>query len=178
MNQPRGGERLAPEARDEGRVVGQMLGEQLHGDVALEPLVERQMHGRHPADAESSLDPVAAGDRRGASHCPFAFPFPAPAPPLLVPSPAPPVPLVLEEVPELVDVVADVVVVGVEVEVLVLVVVLGVLVVVSVVLLVELVLDWVVVWWQSRAASTATVLAPCLRLFTRVRLTDLGRPET
>ena len=31
--------------RDEGGIVGQMLGEQLQGNGALEPLVEGQMHG-------------------------------------------------------------------------------------------------------------------------------------
>lgn len=77
--------------------------------------------------------------------------------------------------------VADVVVVGVDVVVvwLELVVVVGVLELV-VVLLVLVLLDVVVVEakWQSRAASTATVLAPCLRLLTSVRLIELGRFET
>ncbi len=76
--------------------------------------------------------------------------------------------------------VADVVV-GVEVVVLELevVVVVGVLELV-VVRLALVLLDVVVVdvVWQSRAASTATVLAPCLRLLTRVRFTELGRFET
>ena len=40
VHEPGGRERLAPEARDERRVVGEVLGEQLDRDVALEPLVE------------------------------------------------------------------------------------------------------------------------------------------
>ena len=40
VHEPRRGQRLAPEPRDERRVVGQVLGQQLHGDVALEALVE------------------------------------------------------------------------------------------------------------------------------------------
>ena len=43
--------------------VGEMLGEQLDGDVALEALVEREVHGRHAAGAEPALEPVAAGDQ-------------------------------------------------------------------------------------------------------------------
>ena len=62
VHEPRGGERLAPEARDEARVLGEVLGEQLDGDVALEPRVERELHGRHAADAEAALEPVAVGE--------------------------------------------------------------------------------------------------------------------
>ena len=76
VHEPRGGERLAAEARDERRVVGQVLGEQLHRDVALEPLVEREVHGRHAADAEAALEPVAACDRRRAVIVRLPVPVP------------------------------------------------------------------------------------------------------
>ena len=51
VHEPRGGERLAAEARDELRVVGEVLGEQLDRDVALQAAVEREHDGRHAADA-------------------------------------------------------------------------------------------------------------------------------
>ena len=59
MLKPRGGERLAAEAGDEGLVLGEVLGQQLHGHAALEHAVERQEDGRHAARAEPSLEPVA-----------------------------------------------------------------------------------------------------------------------
>ena len=62
MHEPRGRQRLAAEARDELGVVGQVLGQQLDGDVALEALVEGEQDGRHAADAEPALELVAAGD--------------------------------------------------------------------------------------------------------------------
>ena len=62
VHEPRGGERLAAEARDEARVLGEVLGQQLDRDLALEPAVERELHGRHAADAEPALELVAAGD--------------------------------------------------------------------------------------------------------------------
>ena len=68
MHQAGGRQRLAPETRDERRVVGEVLGQQLDRHVALEPLVERQLHGRHPADAEAALDPVPPDDRCAVSH--------------------------------------------------------------------------------------------------------------
>ena len=43
-------------------VVGEVLGEQLHGDVALEPPVERELDRRHAADAQPVAELVAAGD--------------------------------------------------------------------------------------------------------------------
>ena len=61
VHEPRGGERLAAEARDELLVVGEVLGEQLHGDVALEAPVEGLEHGRHAADAEAVAQLVALG---------------------------------------------------------------------------------------------------------------------
>jgi hypothetical protein len=51
---PRGGERLAAEARDELRVLGEVLGEQLDRDLALEPAVERELDGRHAAEARGA----------------------------------------------------------------------------------------------------------------------------
>ena len=68
VHEPRGGERLAPEARDEARVLGEVLGEQLDRDVALQPRVERELDGRHAADAEAALEPVAVGEEL-VSHC-------------------------------------------------------------------------------------------------------------
>ena len=62
VHEPGGGERLAAEAGDERRVVGQVLGQQLDRHVALEALVEGQLHGGHPTDAEAALDPVAPDD--------------------------------------------------------------------------------------------------------------------
>ena len=56
VHEPGGGQRLAAEARDEARVLREVLGEQLHGDVALEPRVEREPDGRHAADAEAALE--------------------------------------------------------------------------------------------------------------------------
>ena len=157
VHEPGSGERLAAEARDERRVVGEVLGQQLQRDVALEALVEGEVHGRHAADAEPALDPVAACDRRRV-HCPLP-PFPLP-PPLPPPSPAPPLPVV-EVVPGVELVVAEVVVVvgGVVVEV-------GVLVEVVVGVLVEVRRAGRRRWassscsrssWQSAAASWPTV---------------------
>ena len=62
VHQLRGGQRLAPEARDEPVVLGEVLGQQLHGDLALEHAVERPVDGRHPAGAEALVEPVAARD--------------------------------------------------------------------------------------------------------------------
>ena len=92
VHQPGGGQRLAAEARDERRVVGQVLGQQLDRDVALEPLVERQVDRRHPADAEAALDPVAPGDRLSRlvtryRRVPLPVPLPAPVPPAVAAAP-------------------------------------------------------------------------------------------
>ena len=89
---------MAP--RDERWIVGQMLGQQLDRDVALEALVERQVDGRHAADSEASFQAVSPCDARGASHCPF--PLPIPAPPVVG----------VDVVPGVEGVVAGVVVVG------------------------------------------------------------------
>ena len=62
VHEPRGGQRLAAEARHEARVLGQVLGEQLDRDVALQAGVERELDGRHAADAEAVVEPVAVGE--------------------------------------------------------------------------------------------------------------------
>ena len=86
VDQARGGQRLAPEARDEVRVGGEVLGEQLDGDVALESRVERELHGRHPAHAETTAEAVAAGEKLiwGVAHSGLSTPPGAPGstPPL------------------------------------------------------------------------------------------------
>ena len=63
-----GGERFAAEAVDEVPVLGEVLGQELDRDVALEPRVERELDGRHPADAEAALEPVAAGEEPVGPH--------------------------------------------------------------------------------------------------------------
>ena len=60
----RGGQRLAPEARDEAVVLGEVLGQQLDRDLPLEHVVERAVDGRHAAGAEPLVEPVAARDLR------------------------------------------------------------------------------------------------------------------
>ena len=62
VHEPRGGQRLAAEARDEARVLRQVLGEQLDGHVALQPRVERELDRRHAADAEAALQAVAVSE--------------------------------------------------------------------------------------------------------------------
>ena len=61
-------EGLAAEARDELLVVGQVLGQQLHGDLALEAAVEGEVDRRHPADAQASRELVAPGDHLPGHH--------------------------------------------------------------------------------------------------------------
>ena len=56
------GEGLAPEAVDEVRVGREVLREQLHRHVALQPRVHGQLHGRHPPGAEAVLEEVAVGE--------------------------------------------------------------------------------------------------------------------
>lgn len=163
-----------------------MLGEQLQRDVALESLVEGEVHRRHAADSETAFDAVAACDRRGACHCPLPPPLPGPAPPVpptvpVPPKPAPPLPVVVEVPVPVVEV--AVVLVGVLV-VLVLVVDVGVVevdVLVEVVVEVEVLLVVGVVVLrlvQSLAASWLTVKAPCWRLLTSADFTDPGRLVT
>ena len=68
VHEPRDGQRLAPEARDELAVVGEVLGQQLDGDVALEARVEGAHDGRHAADAEPLAQLVAAGEDLAGHH--------------------------------------------------------------------------------------------------------------
>jgi hypothetical protein len=173
VHEPGGGERFAPEPGDERRVVGEVLGEQLDRDVALEPAVERQVHGRHPAHAEPALDPVPAGDRLLVGHhfdpcpvrpapppppLPFPFPFPLPFP---LPFPGVGVEGVVAGVVWGVEIVVGVLCV---VGTLVVVLVVGVLVVVATVLVVVVVVELVVVvvtWrWHWVSATWLTVDAP------------------
>ena len=107
VDEPRGGERLPAKARHERRIVGQMLGQQLEGHIALETAVEGQVDRRHAADAETALDPVSPGDRRRTSHHPLPpLPLVPPLPAVPVPPPSPAPPLLdeaeLEEAVELV----------------------------------------------------------------------------
>jgi hypothetical protein len=195
VDETRGGQRLPAKARDEGRVVSQVLGEQLDRHISLEPLVEGQLNGGHTPDAEAALDAVPPDDHRAVSHPPppLELPLAGPVPPLLpvsppvvVPPPRPTPPVVVEVVPVSVGVVA---VVGVVV-VVVVVVLVGVVVLVEVLVEadveVELVVEEVVgvepvdavCGWQSLWASWAIVLAPWLRLLRRVELTVAGRVWT
>ncbi len=68
VHEPRGGERLALEARHEARVLGQVLGEQLDRHVALQPGVERELDRGHAADAEAAVEPVAVGEELLGGH--------------------------------------------------------------------------------------------------------------
>src|SRR6185437_6863351 len=142
---------LAPEAGHERLVVGEVLGQQLHGHAPLEHRVHRHEHGGHAAGAEAALDRVAARDLGGSAHG-FVVP-PGPVPPFGGTTPPPP----------LLSDVVDVLVV--EVLVLVELVVVVVLVVVGVVLLV--VLDVVVVSGrlQSRWTSPSSRRSPATMLF-------------
>ena len=81
VHQPRGRLRLALEARHEGGVVGEVLGEQLDRHLALQAQVEREVHGRHPAEAEPALQAVAPGDLDRAHLHAFLRRRPRPAPP-------------------------------------------------------------------------------------------------
>ena len=63
MHEPRGGERLAAEARDELLVLGEVLGEQLDGDVALEPVGRRRAR-RSTCRRRRGARPARSG-RRG-----------------------------------------------------------------------------------------------------------------
>ena len=66
VHEARGRQRLAAKARDELAVVGEMLGQQLDRDLALEAAVDRDLDGRHAAVAEALPELVAAGDDVGA----------------------------------------------------------------------------------------------------------------
>ena len=62
VNQACGGLRLALETRDERRILGEVLGEQLDGHLALQAQIEGEVDGGHPAETESALQAVAPGD--------------------------------------------------------------------------------------------------------------------
>ena len=51
-------ERLPPEPRHEAIVLGQVLGQQLDGDLPLQDVVARAVDGRHPAGSEALVEPV------------------------------------------------------------------------------------------------------------------------
>ena len=81
VDEPGGGLGLALEARDECRVVGEMLGEELHGHEPFQARVQRAVHRRHPAVPEAAFEPVAAGDHlcvHGAAAPPAPLPWPLP----------------------------------------------------------------------------------------------------
>jgi hypothetical protein len=68
MLELRGRERLAPEAGDEGLVLGEVLREQLHRHAPLEHRVHREEDGRHTACAEPALESVAVSYVGGSCH--------------------------------------------------------------------------------------------------------------
>ncbi len=70
VDQLRDRQRLAPEAGDEALVVGEVLGEDLDRDRALEDAVGRLVDVRHPARAEPVADLVAARERPGRHQSP------------------------------------------------------------------------------------------------------------
>jgi len=77
MDEARGGERLALEARHERRVGCEVLGEQLDGDVTLEALVEREVHCGHVHPTQPALRGVAPAitiSPAGIGSCPVATP--------------------------------------------------------------------------------------------------------
>ena len=71
VDQLRDGERLATEAGDEAVVVGEVLGEDLHRDGALEDAVGRFVDVRHPARAEALAGFVAAREGSGLHQSSF-----------------------------------------------------------------------------------------------------------
>ena len=68
VHEPRDRQRLAAEARDELVVVGQVLGQQLDGHVALEAIVEGAHDGRHAADAQALAQLVAVREDLAGHH--------------------------------------------------------------------------------------------------------------
>jgi hypothetical protein len=69
VDEARDGQRLAPEARDEVAVLGEVLGEELDRDVALQARVEGELDGRHATDAEAAFEAVAVGEEDVGGHC-------------------------------------------------------------------------------------------------------------
>ena len=86
VDQLRHRQRLAAEAGDEALVVGEVLGEDLHRDGALEDPVGRLVDVRHPARAEPLRRFVAPGE--GSRPPSFAFHCGAGADPARGPSPS------------------------------------------------------------------------------------------
>ena len=80
MDQLRHRQRLAPEAGDEALVVGEVLGEDLHRDGALEDQVGRLVDVRHPAGAEPLAGLVAPGEGSRLHHSPPPTPPGRPRP--------------------------------------------------------------------------------------------------
>ena len=64
------GECLAPEAGDEPLIVGEMLGEDLDRDGALEDAVGGTVHGRHTARAETAVDLISPREEPGLHQSP------------------------------------------------------------------------------------------------------------
>src|SRR6266511_1943575 len=145
VDEPRRRQGLAAEAGDERRIVGQVLGEELDGHRALEPLVEGQLDRGHAAHAEAALEPVAAGDPLLAHGACVPPPLPGGAP---VPPPPPPPPLLPPPV-SVGCVSVGCVSVGVVVSVLCVLSVVAVVSVLCVLSVVAVVLFWV----HSRAAA-------------------------
>ena len=90
--QTRGGLGLALEARDERRILGEVLGQQLDRHTPFQAHIEREVHRRHPPEPEPALQTVAPGDlspwlidrSRSRSRC-----LPQPPPPALPPASPP-----------------------------------------------------------------------------------------
>ena len=80
VDQARGCLRLALEARHEGGVLGQVLGQQLDRHPPLQALVEGEVDGRHAAEAQSAFEPVAARDLLSAHLLPSSSPAVPPVP--------------------------------------------------------------------------------------------------
>ena len=75
VHQPRRRLRLALEARDEGGILGEVLGEQLHRDAALQTQVEGEVHGGHAAVARAG-SPGGSGRRSRRRSLFAALPVP------------------------------------------------------------------------------------------------------
>ena len=80
VDQLRDGQRLAAEAGDEALVVGEVLGEDLDRDRALEDQVGGLVDARHPAGAEPVADLVATREDSARHYSPSPTGAPAPTP--------------------------------------------------------------------------------------------------
>ncbi len=67
------GARLAMEAGDQRRVLGEVGGDHLHGDAVAGVLLDGLEDGAHAALSEAPHDGVLLTDRRGISHCPSSW---------------------------------------------------------------------------------------------------------